>query len=179
MAGVTTTEPSEPRWLSAAEQKAWRAFLEANQLLFDQLDRELSRDSGIGHGYYEILVRLSEAPGRTLRMSQLADSSQSSRSRLSHAVDRLSERGWVERLSCPTDKRGALAMLTDSGFAALAAAAPGHVAGVRMHLFDQLSPEQVAQLGQISDQVRNALLAHRDAAGATGKTASEPAAKSD
>lgn len=169
MAGVTTTEPGEPRWLSADEQRVWRAFLEANQLLFDQLDRELSRDAKIGHGYYEILVRLSEAPGRTLRMSQLADSSQSSRSRLSHAVDRLSERGWVERQSCPTDKRGALATLTDEGFAALAAAAPGHVAGVRKHLFDQLSPEQVVQLGQISDQVRRALAAHRDAAPLTPK----------
>ena len=141
------------RWLDADEQRTWRTFLTATQLFFDQLERELQRDSGIPHAYYEILVRLSEAPGRTLRMSALASVSQSSRSRLSHAVARMEEAGWIRRESCPTDRRGALAVLTDEGFAALAAAAPGHVEGVRAHLFDLLTPDEVASLESISGKV--------------------------
>src|SRR5687768_3909297 len=127
---------SETRWLDAEEQRAWRAFLTATHVLFESLDRQLQRDASIPHGYYEILVRLSEAPERTLRMSQLADRSQSSRSRLSHAVARLEQLGWVERCAVPTDRRGQLAKLTDKGFAALAAAAPGHVEAVRSMLLD-------------------------------------------
>jgi DNA-binding MarR family transcriptional regulator len=141
----------EPRWLDAAEQKAWRAWLNGTLLLQDQLDRELTRETGISHAYYEILVQLSEAPGRMLRMSQLADRSLSSRSRLSHAVSRLEERGWVRRQLCEEDGRGQLAVLTDEGFAALEAAAPVHVEGVRTHLFDLLTPEQVSALRDIGE----------------------------
>ncbi len=141
----------EPRWLDTGEQRAWRAFVAATHLLFDQLDRELLRDAGMPHAYYVILARLSEAPGRAMRMSDLAERSQSSRSRLSHAVSRLEERGWVRRQVCPDDGRGQLAVLTDDGFAALEAAAPVHVEGVRIHLFDQLSPEQVVALRDIGE----------------------------
>ena len=144
---------SEPRWLDDDEQRTWRAFIAGFRLLFEQLDRELQRDAGIPHTYYEILVRLSEAPDRSLRMSQLADRTDSSRSRLTHAVDRLEERGWVRREDCPTDRRGQLAVLTDEGMDTLRAAAPIHVEGVRAHLFDQLTPEQVAQLRSISETV--------------------------
>ena len=151
------------RWLDAEEQQTWRAFLGATKLVFDQLDRELQRDSGIPHTYYEILVRLSEAPDRALRMSALADRSQSSRSRLSHAVSRLEENGWVERRTCADDKRGQVAHLTDAGFAALAAAAPGHVEGVRTHVFDPLTPEQVRQLREITSAMIDALMAGPDA----------------
>ena len=84
---------ADTQWLDDDEQRTWRAFLTAQRLLFDRLERQLQRDAGLPHAYYEILVRLSEAPDRTLRMSQLADSSLSSRSRLSHAVARLEERG--------------------------------------------------------------------------------------
>jgi DNA-binding MarR family transcriptional regulator len=147
------------RWLDDEEQRTWRAFLAAIRLLSAELDRELQRDADMPHTYYEILVALSEAPARTLRMNQLADMSQSSRSRLSHAVSRLEEAGWVQRRACPTDKRGALAVLTDEGFAALEAAAPGHVEAVRRNLFDALTPEQVAQLGQISAAIRDRLAA--------------------
>jgi DNA-binding MarR family transcriptional regulator len=150
---------TEPRWLDEKEQETWRAFLSAMRLLTDQLDRELQHDADMPHTYYEILVTLSEAPGRTMRMSQLADLCQSSRSRLSHAVARLEEAGWVRREACPTDKRGALASLTEPGFAALEAAAPGHVEGVRRHVFDVLTPEQVEQLRQISSAIRDGLLA--------------------
>jgi DNA-binding MarR family transcriptional regulator len=121
--------------------------------LNDQLVRQLQRDSGMPHAYYEILVALSEAPGRTLRMSELAGRRGSSRSRLSHAVARLEEAGWVCREGCPTDRRGSYAVLTDKGFAALEAAAPGHVTEVREQLFDKLTPEQVEQLGEISKAI--------------------------
>jgi DNA-binding MarR family transcriptional regulator len=137
------------RWLTDDEQRAWRSYLEATTLLFDALDRRLQRDAAIPHGYYEILVRLSEAENRTIRMSDLADRTRSSRSRLSHAVARLEERGWVERRNCPTDKRGQLAVLTDKGFAALAAAAPDHVSAVRQYVIDPLTPEQISQLDEI------------------------------
>ena len=139
------------RWLDADEQRTWRAFLTASRALMDALDRELQRDAGMPHAYYEILVRLSEAPDRRLRMSELAELTGSSRSRLSHAAARLEASGWIRREDCPTDRRGQIAVLTDSGFATLAAAAPGHVEGVRRHLFDALSPAQVDQLRRISE----------------------------
>jgi DNA-binding MarR family transcriptional regulator len=141
------------RWLDDEEQRAWRAFLAANKLLMDKLDRQLQDEAGIPHTYYEILVRLSEVPGQALRMSQLAVSSMSSRSRLSHAVSRLEEAGWVRRKECATDRRGAVCELTDAGLQALKAAAPGHVDAVRAHLFDQLTREQVAQLRSISEAI--------------------------
>ena len=149
---------SAPRWLDVDEQKAWRAWLYSAQLLMDRLDRDLTHETGISHAYYEILVALSETPGRMLRMSQLADRCLSSRSRLSHAVSRLEERGWVRRQVCEDDGRGQLAVLTEEGFAALEAAAPVHVESVRAHLFDQLSPEQVDAVRDIGET----LLRHLD-----------------
>ena len=140
-----------PRWLDVEEQKAWRAWLYSSQLLLDRLNSDLQHDTGISHPYYEILVQLSETPGRMLRMSELADRCLSSRSRLSHAVSRLEERGWIRRQVCEEDARGQLAVLTDEGFAALEAAAPIHVASVRRHLFDQLSDQQVAALRDIGE----------------------------
>ncbi|HZR12830.1 MAG TPA: MarR family transcriptional regulator [Acidimicrobiia bacterium] len=149
----------EPRWLDREEQRAWRAFLNANRLLFEVVDQQLQREAEIPHAYYEILVRLSEAPGRHLRMSDLASASKYSRSRLSHAVARLEEQGWVRRDSCPTDRRGQVAVLTDEGFATLEAAAPGHVECVRHALFDALTPEQVRQLREISEAIVRGLTA--------------------
>lgn len=142
------------RWLTDDEQRAWRSFLQANQVLFSGLDAQLQREAGLPHAYYEILVRLSEAEGRTLRMGDLATASSSSKSRLSHAVARLEERGWVRRANCSSDRRGQNATLTNAGFAALAAAAPGHVAQVRRGVFDVLTAEQVDQLRQISEAIR-------------------------
>jgi|SRR5882757_1547198 len=150
---------SGTRWLDGDEQRTWRAFLSASTLLFDQLDRELQRNSGIPHAYYEILVRLSEAEGRALRMSELARNSLSSRSRLSHAVARLEESGWVRRESVETDRRGSVAVLTDAGYAALTAAAPAHVEGVRSHLFDQLTPAQQCELRAACEAITEHLTA--------------------
>ena len=147
---------ADTHWLDDDEQRTWRAFLTAQRLLFDRLERQLQRDAGLPHAYYEILVRLSEAPDRTLRMSQLADSSLSSRSRLSHAVARLEAAGWVRRRACAEDRRGSFAELTDTGLAKLQDAAPGHVEAVRANLFDPLTRDQQRALHEISD----ALAAH-------------------
>src|SRR5690242_16257570 len=144
---------SGPRWLTAQEQVIWRNFVAAWGGLLAAVDSQLQRDSGMPLAYYEILVQLSEAPGRALRMTQLAEASTSSKSRLSHAVARLEERGWVARADCPTDRRGQIAQLTDEGFAALAAAAPGHAEQVRRSLIDQLTPEQIEQLREISEKI--------------------------
>src|SRR5215469_17182564 len=143
----------EPRWLTAEEQDAWRSFMAGCRALFTAVDAQLQRDSGMPLAYYEILVRLSEAPGHTLRMSQLAEAASASKSRISHAVARLEERGWVCRRDCPTDRRGQNAELTDEGYAVLVAAAPGHVEQVRRTLFDPLRPEQVRQLRAITGSI--------------------------
>ncbi|MGS2642440.1 MarR family transcriptional regulator [Streptosporangium sp. LJ11] len=137
------------RWLDDDEQRTWRAFLAASQLVQEELDRQLQRDSGMPHAYYAVLVKLSEAPGRMMRMSELAAEVNSSQSRLSHAVKRLEERGWVRREPCAADKRVSWAILTDQGLAVLTAAAPGHVEAVRQTLFDRLDPEQLVQLAEI------------------------------
>jgi DNA-binding MarR family transcriptional regulator len=147
---------SEPRWLDQEDQRTWRTFMVASRLLFEQLDRELQRETGVSGPSYEVLVRLSEAPDRRLRMSELADRSQSSRSRLSHTIARLEEVGWVKRETCPSDGRGSFAVLTSTGFATLEAAAPFHVESVRNHLFDRLDAAQLADLRKICEQ----LLAH-------------------
>jgi DNA-binding MarR family transcriptional regulator len=143
----------EPRWLTTEEQRAWRGYLESSKVLFDALDRQLQREAEMPHAYFEILVRLSETDGWSLRMSELADQTRSSRSRLSHAVARLEERGWVVREDCLTDRRGQLAKLTDAGFAVLEGAAPGHVATVRTLLIEALDREQLDQLAVIGEAI--------------------------
>lgn len=140
---------TEPRWLDVQEQQSWRSFIDGVRALIDALDRQLQSESKLSHAYYEVLVPLSEAPCHELRMSELAERARSSRSRLSHAVARLEERGWVRRLECPTDKRGQVARLTEEGFAVVQAAAPGHVDAVRNYLIDRLSPDQLKALGEI------------------------------
>lgn len=140
---------SDTRWLSEDEQRAWRAYLYGYRALFDALDRELQADSGIPHAYYEILVPLSEVEGRALRMSELAEMTASSRSRLSHAVARLEEKGWVRRTDVEHDRRGQMCCLTDAGYEAVVNAAPGHVAAVRRYLIDRLTPEMLKTLEQI------------------------------
>ncbi|MBT2525237.1 MarR family transcriptional regulator [Streptomyces sp. ISL-99] len=138
-----------PRWLSEQEQRTWRAYLQATTLLEDHLDRQLQRDAGMPHVYYGLLVQLSQAPQRRLRMTELARTAKITRSRLSHAIARLERNGWVRREDCPSDRRGQNAVLTDEGYAVLKQTAPGHVATVRQAMFDRLTPEQVRQLGEI------------------------------
>jgi DNA-binding MarR family transcriptional regulator len=139
----------EARWLNDEEQRTWRGFLWTFQQLQDALERQLQRDSSMPHAYYMILAMLSEAPGGMRTMTELAEITRFSASRLSHAVARLEEVGWVRRAKHSTDRRTTIAQLTDDGFAVLEEAAPGHVEEVRRRLFDQLSPEQQRQLGDI------------------------------
>jgi DNA-binding MarR family transcriptional regulator len=147
----------ETRWLEPDELETWLSYVAATTLLEGALDRQLQRDSGMPHAYYQILAMLSEVPDRSLRMSELAAITQSSQSRLSHAVARLERNGWIRRKPCPEDRRSTFAQLTEEGFAVLAAAAPGHVATVRRHLFDRLTPEQVGQLREITRAVLSGL----------------------
>ena len=156
---TTSTAPiAAPRWLDDGEKRAWIGWVFATRLFWEEVERDLAHDADMPFGYYDILVMLSETPDRRLRMSDLADCTQSSRSRLSHAVNRLEDLGWVRRESCPEDRRGQVAVLTDDGFAALAAAAPHHVESVRAHLFDVLSSEQLAQLDDITQTLLDHLL---------------------
>lgn len=157
------------RWLTAEEQRAWRAYLESTKVLFDALDRQLQREADMPHAYFEVLVRLSEAPHRSLRMSELAELTLSSRSRLSHAVARLEERGWVVRTKHATDGRGQIATLTDAGFAVLEAAAPNHVETVRRYVIDGLSADQLDQLTAIAESI-----IARVEQGPAGPSAAEP-----
>lgn len=101
------------------------------------------------HIYYGLLVQISQAPRRRMRMTELARNAKITRSRLSHAIARLEKNGWVRREECPSDKRGQNAVLTDDGYEMLRRSAPGHVEAVRQAMFDRLTPEQVSSLGEI------------------------------
>jgi DNA-binding MarR family transcriptional regulator len=140
---------SETRWLDDDEQRAWRRLAAVMTLLPAALDAQLQRDATLTHFAYFVLAMLSEAPGRALRMSELAARSCSSPSRLSHTVARLEDRGWVRRQRSSEDGRGQVAELTDEGYTALVATAPGHVTAVREFVLDALTGEQVAQLNEI------------------------------
>lgn len=144
------------RWLDTSEQVAWRTFLEATRGLFDALEKQLQADADMPLAYYDILVAISEAPDRTVRMGELARRLRSSSSRLSHAVARLEAAGWVRREHLPTDRRGAVAVLTPEGHSALIEAAPGHVEALRRHLLDPLTSEQLEALTAISRAILDA-----------------------
>ncbi|MHC5903645.1 MarR family winged helix-turn-helix transcriptional regulator [Streptomyces sp. S6] len=145
------------RWLNPDEMRAWRAYVSALVLLEDALDRQLQQDAGMPHLYYSILANLSEAPERRLRMTELAESTKITRSRLTYAVTRLEKDGLVRREQCGWDKRGSIAALTDEGLSILERVAPGHVETVRAAVFDRLTPEQVGQLEEISRRIAGGL----------------------
>ncbi len=147
----------ETRWLDEREQRAWRAFLRLRRDLDQRLDRRLQRRAGFGILDYEVLVHLSEAPGRRLRMSDLAAHTTASPSRLTYRIDRLVERGWVCRGADEADGRVQLAVLTDEGMATLAAQAPGHVADVRSLLFDHVEPDELDAVADALDRVAAAI----------------------
>ncbi|MET7702290.1 MarR family transcriptional regulator [Streptomyces sp. NPDC005485] len=141
------------RWLTPAEQRAWRSYVSASSLLEDTIDRQLQSEAGMPHLYYSVLAMLSEAPDRRLRMTDLAELLKITRSRLTYAVSRLENDGAVSREGCPSDKRGSIAVLTDEGLALLDQSAPGHVETVRAALFDHLTPEQIGQLEEICTSI--------------------------
>jgi DNA-binding MarR family transcriptional regulator len=148
---------SETRWLDDREQWAWRGTIAGAILFVDQLDRDLRAAHDLTLADYEILVHLSEADDDRLRMSELADAALVSRSRLTHRVNRLGERGLVAREACPTDKRGTYAVLTAQGRELLEQAAPTHVESARTHLIDHVSPEELATLGEVLGRVAEKL----------------------
>lgn len=143
-------------WLTPVELDAWRSFLRAHARVTRVLDAELSAECELPLGSYEVLLHLNEAPDRSLRMTDLADRVLLSRSGLTRLVDRLEKEGLIERRSCPSDLRGTLAVLTDAGYRRLRAAAPIHLRGVREHMVDLLTPEEIkvlaAALGRIAGE---------------------------
>ncbi len=145
------------RWLSEHEQDAWRSWVAVSLLLPDRLGRDLHAQANISLADYEILVNLSEAPDHRLRMSDLASATLSSRSRLSHQIDRLTEAGLVDRQPCSGDRRGFFAVLTPAGRDFLVRVAPLHVESVREHLVDVLTPEEFAEFGRLCSLVSDHL----------------------
>ncbi|MCO1617738.1 MarR family winged helix-turn-helix transcriptional regulator [Micromonospora tulbaghiae] len=143
----------EPRWLDEQEDRAWRGYRRMRRLLDLELARELMQDAGLSEPDYDVLSDLSETPEQRLRLSELADRMLWSRSRLSHHISRMQQRGLVSREECATDGRGSVVVLTPAGRRAVEAAAPGHVAAVRRHLIDRLTPAEVAALGTLSQRV--------------------------
>ena len=147
----------EPRWLDAEESQAWQALAKTLIRLPSALDARLRRDAGISHYEYTVLAALSQAPGRTLRMSALATQTEGSLPRLSQVVARLEQRGWVQRTPDPADGRYTLAIVTDEGRAKVAEAAPGHVEEVRRLVFDPLTKAQYRQLREIGRRITRAI----------------------
>lgn len=140
---------AETRWLTNDEQHAWRKLAAVTEMLPAALESQLQRDADLTHFGYWVMAMLSEAPNRSLRMSELAAMSHGSQSRLSHLIVRLEDRGWVRRERAGEDGRGFLAVLTEAGYAKVVETAPGHVEEVRTLVFDVLTPEQVGQLDAI------------------------------
>jgi DNA-binding MarR family transcriptional regulator len=149
--------PREPRWLDDEERQAWLALAGTLTRLPAALDAQLRRDAGISHFEYQVLALLSEAPGRTLRMSALATMAEGSLPRLSQVVARLEQRGWVRRTPDPADGRYTLAILTGQGEAKVTEAAPGHVDEVRRLVFDPLTKAQSRQLREIGRRIMRAI----------------------
>lgn len=149
---------SETRWLDPDQQRNWRALLIGTQLLLDRLDADLQRVYGLSMAEYEIMVRLSERPGRQLRMAHLADSLAHSRSRVTHTVKRMELDGLVTRQEAADDGRGVFAVLTDKGYDLLQQASFVHVTGVRTHLVELVDEEDFAALGRAMNRVMDALV---------------------
>lgn len=137
----------EPRWLTEQEQSVWRMHLDVSRLVTYQTERDLQQH-GLTNNDYEILVNLSEAPERRIRMSDLARATLQSKSRLSHQITRMEKADLVRRENCESDRRGLYTVLTDHGWETVQQVAPHHVASVRHHFIDRMSEEELAALGR-------------------------------
>lgn len=149
---------SKPRWLSRQQQAELLAYIVGTTLLVDTLDRELRQNHGLSMSEYEILVRLSECPDRTMRMAEIAEAMRHSRSRVTHTVSRMESAGLVVRSASSDDRRGVNATMTESGYALLVEAAPTHVKGVREHFVDLATPEDFTALGRVMNSVADHLI---------------------
>lgn len=148
---------TEPKWLSPVEREAWLALLSVTTLLPAALDSDLQVQAKITLFDYDVLAMLSEAPERTLPMSELASRTSASLSRLSHVVKKLEARGWVERSRSETDARVTIARLTEDGWGMITQLAPDHVASVRQYIFDGLDEHDVAELARIGRKLTGRL----------------------
>lgn len=155
------TISADTRWLTPDEQRAWGVYIRLAKMLMRQLDRDL-HPFGLSTNDYEILVELSEAPETRLRMTELADLTAQSRSRLSHQITRMEVRGLVRREGCDGDKRGTFAVITPRGQAIIERVAPSHVDSVRRHFIDQMCPEHLEVLTEAYEPVLNRLRKVRD-----------------
>jgi len=149
----TRTAAAAPRWLDDEQQSSWRAFNAAMHKLRWELECQLQRDAGLSFIEYHALARLSENPGHTMRMSELAEVANASLSRLSHLVKRLERRNLVRREPDPNDGRYTDAILTRAGLRLLTASAPAHAAKVRELVIDALSPAELRQLRRASERI--------------------------
>ena len=146
----------EPKWLSPKELKAWRSYIIASRRLWDAMEIDLAPHE-LSMSDYEILVHLSEAPDRQIRMSELAESAMISKSRLSHRMKVMEKAGWVRREVCTIDKRGQFAIMTDKGWKAIVKAAPDHVASIRSRFIDHMTAKDQEDLARIFERVNNKL----------------------
>lgn len=153
------TAEGDVRWLDDGQQRSWRALMMGMTLLLERLDDDLSREFGMSLTEYEVLVRLSERPGRAMRMAQLADAMAHSRSRVTHTVARMEGAGYVTRGTTPEDGRGVVATMTPEGYDLLVRAAPCHVESVRRTMVDLVAPEDFAAVGRVFDRVADHLVA--------------------
>jgi DNA-binding MarR family transcriptional regulator len=150
---VSTSRRQEPRWLNDAEMRAWRGYRRMRALLDLELARDLARDSGLSEADYDVLSDLSEAPGRRMRLTELATRMLWSKSRLSHHITRMQQRGLVDREECPGDARGSMIVLTPAGVRTIVEAAPLHVESVRRAMIDLMTPEEIAALDALSHRI--------------------------
>ena len=144
------------KWLTPAEESAWRKYIVASRRMYEALDEDLT-SHGLSLSDYEILVHLSDAKDRSLRMSELADKTIISRSRLSHRIKYMEGKGWVERQKCASDKRGTWAVMTTKGWNTIVKAAPDHVASIRKRFIDQISKADQANIAAIFEKVESNL----------------------
>ena len=156
-----TAARDDTRWLSDDEQRAWGAYIRLAKMLMRQLDRDL-QPFGLSTNDYEILVELSEAPGNRLRMTELADRTAQSRSRLSHQITRMEIKDLVRREDCEGDKRGTFAVITARGLATIERVAPSHVDSVRRHFMDHIPEEYLGVLTDTYQPVLERLRRIRD-----------------
>jgi len=145
------------RWLTEEEQRAWRGLLQMTSQLNARMNRQLQEEYGVSLADYEVLVVLSEAPGGRRRVFEIADALAWEQSRVSHQLARMKNRGLIAREDCASDARGAFAVITAAGRAAIERAAPAHVDTVRRLVFDDLPPDQLAALTKLTGRVLDRL----------------------
>ena len=156
MAGKSNANSGEPKWLNPREMAAWRSYIIASRRLLEAMELDLENHD-LSMAAYEVLAQLSDAPGRRLRMSELAEIAMISKSRLSHRMKVMEAAGWVRREECTEDKRGYFAVMTDKGWKAIVKAAPDHVNSVRNRLVDHLTAKDQEDLSKIFNRVTDKL----------------------